>query len=78
MGKAWRAEAQGRLITRDYSRIPAPEPPKPAHIDSFCELTGAILMTDRMFGQSDQLEDTRLTENIRNFSPGVNFFIALK
>lgn len=35
-------------------------------------------MTDRMFGQSDQLEGTRLTKNVLNFSPDVNFFIALK
>lgn len=37
-------------------------------------------MTDRilLFEQSDQLEDARLAEKDQNFSPGVNFFIALK
>lgn len=32
-------------------------------------------MTDRilLFGQSDQLLDTRLSENIQNFSPDVIF-----
>lgn len=79
MEKAWQAEAQGRLVTREWKQNPCARTSKTClYWLYFCELTGAILMTDRMFGQSDQLEGTRLTKNVLNFSPDVNFFIALK
>ena len=76
--KAWQAGAQGRRATRGHSRIPAPQLPKKSCLYWLCscELTGTIVMTERMLLFWQQFGVTWLMENILTFSLNGIFFTA--